>query len=150
MVSGARAGLAVGVAGADPNAAGAMTPGCSTSEARKLSLRTLVGEHHGLAVALTHGGLLWNSVQACLVMHSGMRRGRCCCGRGDKDCLWRGRCEVGRLGESQGRAGAAGRKLLSSVLALLNTTDGSDTACRAEAAGSGQELHGSLKGGSHF
>ena len=43
----------------------------------KIKLRTLVGEHHGLAVTLTHGGLQLGRVRACLIMHpdSGGRRG---------------------------------------------------------------------------
>lgn len=66
-----------------------------------LSLRTLVGEDDGLAVALPHGGLLWNAVRASLVMHPDRRVVVVLWARGDKGCLRRGR---GR-GRGRGRAG---------------------------------------------
>lgn len=75
----------------------------------ELSLRTLVGEHDGLAVALAHGGLLWIAVRTSLVMHPGRRRGGAGCRRGDKGCLRRG-CGCGRRrGRGRGRAGVGGQ-----------------------------------------
>lgn len=46
---------------------------CSTSEQSIARLRTLVGEHHGLAITLTHGGLQLGSVRASLIMHPDRR-----------------------------------------------------------------------------
>jgi hypothetical protein len=121
-----------------------------------LSLRTLVGEDDGLAVALPHGGLLWNAVRASLVMHPD-RRVWWCCGRGGTKVVFA--ADVG-VGVGVGVGGQVGRLLLlgrwrgsQAVVhshCLLNTREAAmvySVLCRA---GGGQELHGSLKGGSHF
>ena len=71
-----------------------------------LSLRTLVGEDDGLAVALPHGGLLWNAMRASLVMHPDRRVVVVLWARGDKGCLRRGR------GRGRGRAGRATTAML--------------------------------------
>jgi hypothetical protein len=95
-----------------------MTPDCSitsttsTSSQRLagpspyLSLRTLVGEDDGLAVALPHGGLLWNAVRASLIMHPD-RRVWWCCGRGGTKVVF-----AADVGVGVGVGGQVGRLLL--------------------------------------
>jgi hypothetical protein len=76
-----------------------MTPGCSTAEHGHAGLRTLVGEHHGLAVTLTHGGLQLGAVRASLIIHPGRRWRAGCCRRGQRSI----RCDVGRSSDRRGQ-----------------------------------------------
>lgn len=133
------------------NAAGAMTPACSTcnsnSELRTRNYTPWSVKTTGLPLLWPMAGYNWEWVRVSLIMHPVRRAGRGC-GRGHKGCLGRG-CG----GQVERTAAKAGLRGGTGLFKFLNTTVGRGTAIHNALAGLRQRAgvaRRALKGGRQF